>query len=179
MNKTLYLDLDGVVVDFVRGVFKWYGKPAPCLMDIPWDFDGQMGMSRNKFWEGLTYDFWANLPFTPEGSMLLDKVESVFHENVAIITSPPYTDGAVQGKIDWVKKNLPKYTRRTFVGNEKWLLAGENKILLDDHDKNTEPFVTHGGKAVLVPRPWNERKRDCYPDGSFDVGDVMREVLNV
>ena len=39
--------------------------------------------------------------------------------------------------------------------HQKQLLAGKNRILIDDSQRNVEQWKQAGGRAVLVPQPWN------------------------
>lgn len=59
------------------------------------------------------------------------------------------------GKLRWIEEWMPDYSRRYLFGAAKQFCAGPGSVLLDDHSKNTERFVEHGGTAILVPGPWN------------------------
>lgn len=178
MTHVCFLDLDGVLVDFVGGSLDLHGKTIP-PDQVTWDFPQQVGFSGTRaaeFWAPLGREFWAGLGWSAEGDKLLKGIESIFGDNVVLMTSPCDTDGSVEGKVDWVKKNLPAYRRKFFVGPPKHLAAGPYKIMVDDHDANVDKFVSHGGKAVLVPRPWNRRRVMTDRDGRFSVAQVLNEV---
>lgn len=182
MQKVCYLDLDGVLVDFVGGSLKLHGKHIP-PSEVLWDFPQQVGFAGtwvSEFWDPLGHQFWANLKWTFEGPSLLASLEKLFGaENVVLMTSPCETPGSVEGKVEWIKKHCPGYARRFFVGPPKHLAAGPNKVLVDDHEGNTDKFEQHGGRTVLVPRPWNRRKPETCPLGRFDVGRLVEELERV
>ena len=169
-----YLDLDGVLVDFIRGALRVHNKELP-IEDVRWDFHEQVGIPNNEFWEPMGFDFWANLDWMGEGQDLLRGIEGLFGESVVLLTSPCLTVGSVEGKVDWVKRNIPGYQRRLFVGPAKHLLASHCKVLVDDHDVNVDKFREHGGKAILVPRPWNSRRKDTI-SGNFNVEKLLGEI---
>ncbi len=176
MRPVCLLDLDGVLVDFVGGALSLHGKHVP-PSEVRWDFLTQIGLEPADFWRPLGRSFWAGLPWTAEGRELLDVVEDVFGpENVCLLTSPCATPGCCEGKLDWVARELPAYRRRVLVGACKHLVAGPGKLLLDDHDANVEAFREAGGSAILVPRPWNDRRAECDGQGRFDAAAVADEV---
>lgn len=171
LSKVAYLDLDGVLVDFVKGALKLHNsdiKPS----EIVWDIDKQLGLTPEQFWSPFNFTFWANLEWTPEGKEILELVESVYGDNIAILTSPPKTGGAVEGKLAWVAKNMPKYKRKTFVGARKELMAAPSKLLIDDREENVDNFMEAGGGAILIPRPWNRNK-----DMESELMSILRTVL--
>lgn len=180
MTPVCFLDLDGVLVDFVGGAFAAHGRSIP-MPDVRWDFPSQIGFERGAsdpaFWELMGRDFWANLDWTPEGQATLEAVEKVFgHDNIAVMTSPCDTDGAVEGKVAWIKKHLPKYRRCFFVGPAKDLAAGSSKVLIDDYQANASSFVARGGLSVLPPRPWNSRKNETLDGYRFNVAALADEI---
>jgi 5'(3')-deoxyribonucleotidase len=103
--------------------------------------------------------FWYQLEWTPDGKEILRTVENFARTNdheILICTSPCMTAGCMDGKWWWLKSNLPRYYKKViFCPADKGLLATPNTYLVDDADKNFVSFVEHGGKGVLIPRPWN------------------------
>lgn len=172
--KCIFLDVDGVLADFVAGAFRAHGKYLE-PESVTWDFYKQMGLEPAEFWSVANYDFWRNLMWTPEGPELLKLLEDIAGERIVLLTSPCDTPGSVQGKVDWVKAFMPQYKGRLMVGSAKHLVAGPGKLLVDDHGANVDKFREHGGQAVLVPRPWNELKTETVK-GCFDPVAVASRV---
>lgn len=179
MKPVCFLDLDGVLVDFVGGALAMHGKHIPPA-EVRWDFPSQVGfdgVNAAAFWAPLGRDFWAGLGWTADGRGILAAVEDAFGpERVCLLTSPCLTPGCAEGKLDWVRRELPGYARRVLVGPCKHLLAGPGKLLVDDHDANCEAFAKAGGASVLVPRPWNEYRDDCRSDGTCDLTGVRMSL---
>lgn len=180
-NPVCYLDLDGVLVDFVRGAFEAHGSTLhrDDPLGVRWGLDDQLGFGGDRkplFWAPFGRAFWAGLPWTPEGRRVLDHVERLFGHRVVLLTSPCDTDGSVQGKLEWVRRELPEYRRRVFVGPAKPMLAGPGKVLVDDYDGHVEAFRVEGGQAVQPPRPWNRRRSECDPAGGFDPDRLADEL---
>ncbi len=178
MYDVCYLDMDGVLVDFVGGALAVHGEELPAA-DVRWGFPGQIGFSGVNdplFWEKMGFSFWSSLSWTREGQALLHGLERMFGENIVVMTSPCDTPGSVEGKVAWIKRELPAYRRRFFVGPPKHLAAGPGKLLVDDHDGNVDKFHAAGGNVVLVPRPWNRRAAESDKDGGFSVAQVLSDV---
>lgn len=175
----LFLDLDGLLCAFVEGAMKLHNKFLP-MKDVRWNFETQLGIDRKVFWDAFGFDFWSNLEWTKEGKELLAALESIFGpENITIMTSPCLTRGGIDGKIDWIRREIPAYSRRYFVGPEKHPCAGPGKFLLDDRDENVKEFGNAGGCGILVPRPWNASRELTDEEGRFDVAEMVIVVKSV
>lgn len=177
---SVFADLDGFLSNFVAGACVAHGSDLHTRMgEVRRDLAGQLGIDPATFWGKFGRGFWADLPTHDDGFALLAHAElTVGAANIGVLTSPCDTDGCTDGKRDWVARHLPEYKRRLFVGSAKELFAGKNKVLIDDHDANVDKFVAAGGRALLVPRPWNRRRDECNPDGTF-VWEKMADELAV
>lgn len=160
--KRLLLDLDGVLVDFVRGACRLHNQKSPYL-------DGYEGFYFNRHWNmsdpdlytGMDRRFWQELDWTADGRSIFNLVDSHFGpENTCILTTPCPIDGCYDGKLDWIKMHLPKaYHRRYLIGTRKEFCAGDDRVLIDDRDENIDEFVAAGGHGLLIPRPWNRGRK--------------------
>lgn len=151
------LDMDGVIVDFVRGCFKRFDRQDIPYESIRWDLEKMFFPDKSPayFWEHLGYEFWATLPWTPGGEYFLEQVVAIAgRENVCFCTSPSGTKGSVEGKIEWLNQNVPSMKRQFMVTPVKHFAAKGN-ILIDDHEPNCKKFREHGGYAIMYPQPWN------------------------
>lgn len=175
-----YLDLDGVLVNFVLGAFMAHGRFDLLFSEVQWNFHEQLGIPAKEFYAPMGREFWAGLPWTPEGKNFLAQIEHVFgEENVVLLTAPVDTPGCAEGKIEWIKREMPSYAKRFFIGSPKHLAACETKLLVDDNEQNVNTFRVAGGSAVLVPRPWNSRRRETNDFGLFGPYQIAREVAEV
>jgi len=152
----VFLDMDGVIVDFIKGLEEKFGKDLTGHVEWGFDYEGMFGMTGNEFWNSLTDEWWESLPWTVEGKELIEFLESRGHEPI-LLSSPARNNAG--GKQRWIKKNLPHYHRndRYLLGAPKWAVAGTGKVLIDDYDKHCNLWFGYGGSAIVFPRPWNTR----------------------
>ena len=153
------LDMDGVLVDCEKGLCKVHNRksPFPDKKNLgQYDMAPLWGMSGEEMFRPCEHDFWANLDFMLDAHKILSLVENRFgQENICILSSPTRNLGCMSGKLAWLQKNLPQYSRRFLFGSQKQFCAHSKTVLIDDRDSNVDSFIAHGGRAFLVARPWN------------------------
>ena len=184
VKQIILFDMDGVLADFFSGSLLSHGRTLR-LKDARWDFMTQVGFASGgdpSFWKPLeSRDFWANLEPLADGMALFDRVASAFPRDQVGFLSSGLCPGSADGKRAWIAKHLPGWERHLILGTMKGLMAAPNKILLDDHDGNVDAFRDHGGRAVMIPRPWNRCGEHTNAHGHFDVDAVygsFKEVLH-
>ena len=176
MKPLCFLDVDGVVCDFVKGALAFHGKTLE-YATVRWDFYSQLGLTEADFWTPLQEDFWAGLEATAEKTAIVQAVEEAFGPyNVFLLTSPCLTPGCATGKARWVEKHLPGYARRLLLTTRKEVFAGPGRTLIDDSPENVAKWKDAGGQTVLVPRPWNDLRAFSYC--SDDVVAAVRQELS-
>lgn len=166
-----FLDLDGCLADLVTASLAFHGRSLPPA-EVRWGFPKQVGFASGDdpaFWSVLPEGLWATLPWTHEGRDIVAAAEAVFGDDVAILTAPTKYRGCAEGKLEWVRRNLPQYEDRVILCKHKSRVAGPGKVLVDDHDLNIDLWVKKGGVGVWVPRPWNVCSWDTCSLGRFDV----------
>lgn len=159
--RVAFLDMDGVIADFVGAICKAHGRPSPyteaSAMGV-FEIERLWGMTAREFWQPCNDDagFWYGLELMPDAEAIVTHVSRSFGpENVAILTSPSLDRDCVPGKRAWIKKYFPQFAGSMIFTGAKRFLAHEDAMLIDDRDKNVEDFIAAGGEAVLIPRPWN------------------------
>jgi hypothetical protein len=104
-------------------------------------------------------DFWANLEWQPGGKELWNYIQQY---NPNILSAPavdfslpsdeqlsPEKNQAIQGKKEWIAKNLSGVGEEIFVpAPQKALYANPKSILIDDMKKNTDAWRASSGKAI-------------------------------
>lgn len=157
-----FLDMDGVIIDFVGGVCRAHGRPNPYLTDPKalgaWDIDKIWNMSVEEFWAPCDKNpkFWDDLEKMPDADEIVDAVCSKFgEENVAILTAPSQDPECVPGKRRSIERHFPRFKNRIIYGKAKKFLGGPGRTLIDDKDSNCAEFAAAGGAFVRVPRLWN------------------------
>lgn len=176
-----FLDVDGVLADFVGGIHRklgidfnvhqWPYAKGP----DGWNFHNELGMTFLGMSELCDFDFWRKLHWMDDGHYILQAVlESFDPKQITLLTAPMPNVMSASGKIAWIKQNLPEYEQRIGVwADSKAILAQvPDSILIDDGGNNVRDWRAAGGKAVLVPRPWNDRHE--YSEEAFV---VVRESL--
>jgi len=182
--NTIFIDMDGVLVNFVDGVFKameiedWEVIPGEWKI-AKWKNVGSDFWDR--FYEHITYDVWANLePYEWMDDIVSLAVRLVGKENVFILTSPTIEGPSAQGKTSFVRKHLGKYfATRMIITPHKYLCAAPDRLLLDDSDKKLQKFVAFGGKGCLIPMPWNSLHNVCMgkPHTEFNPMGYLKRYL--
>lgn len=157
----ILLDLDGVLADFTGGANDVHGRPLYVV--AKWDWYSDWGMSDDEFWEPikqLGHCFYArHVPQYPWAADLLRLVKDYI-----IVTANPLHSGLASGKTDWIRKHIgydaPVITTCSggnfHAADLKAMLAGPDRILIDDSDENVAAFRAAGGKAITFPQPWNK-----------------------
>jgi len=147
--QLLDLDYKGLIANWPKGAKKINEAAKAIGVDI----------SNNKMWKAIDAageDFWANLKPYPWTDELWDLCSR--YGEVAILTSPSDKPESAYGKVKWLKRWKGKNFREYFIGSRKYLAAGPNKVLIDDHPKKLNKFKDpeYGGRGILFPQPWNE-----------------------
>lgn len=162
----IYLDLDGVLVDFMGGVARlagvdvepfyssrnthWWG-----VMDILKEQTGR-DWSKEDFWgliEDAGHDFWAGLEKYPWADELYDLCREM--APTVIMTSPGLHPSSASGKMEWIRDNLTD-VRRFAITPCKHHMSHPGALLIDDAPPNFKLFTEHGGVCYLFPQPWND-----------------------
>jgi len=169
MIKKVLLDLDGVLVDFIGGACATHNKayanhphePEKQEDQMPWDIEPIFGLGSRDLWAPFDRQFWASLKPLPHFTPFLLTLEAFFgQENICLLTSPPLTEGSVEGKRDWIYEYMPQYRRRYLIGPAKEFCASASNVLIDDNEDNISKFKEEGGQTFLVPAPWNNRFKE-------------------
>ena len=147
-----FLDMDGVLADFVRGMCNAHMCKNP--FDDPrnygkWNLAPMLGLTSVEFWYKATVNFWKNLPWTDDGKEIYDTCLKVFDR--VIICTHAHNGEAMAGKYAWMQKHIPNVPF-IFI-KDKYYLNKEGHVLIDDADHNIEHWPRNG---FLVPRPWNK-----------------------
>lgn len=158
--------MDGVIADFVGGVFAMYGKTkaeyAAALTNWPLGVTGvhpMLGVAHDDMWVRLMQegpDWWARLPaydYTIEFVNALNAAGTL-----RILTSPCAARRASRvmgGKAEWLADRFGDGFEAFAITPQKYIAAKANAILIDDDRRNCRQFAAAGGNFVLFDQPWN------------------------
>lgn len=136
-NYKIYCDMDGVIVDFIKGYFDLTGR------DITGSFH-----TDGKFWAPIDkagVDYWVNLKWTSDGKELWDYIKKYSPE---LLSSPSRENSSRVGKVTWVKNELPGVHLILRSAEKKQEFAKPNAILIDDRESNIKEWGDAGGIAI-------------------------------
>lgn len=143
MDK-IFIDMDGVLCDLVPAVLKFHG-----ITDYShWprgEYDMQLVFGENIF------DIPPFLYETLQPSAHCFKLLELCGPDAYICSyAQPYCEGP---KRRWLKKY--NIMNRVIFIREKWLLAQEGRLLIDDCDSNCGLWETNGGSSIVWKQHWN------------------------
>jgi len=159
MIKTVFLDVDGVLANFRKGIHEAFVKPYhyPTLSK-KWTFwDDWPDVMFEMVNAVCTIPFWQNLEWMHDGGDILEIIRDKFNaDQIYLLTTPMPNVESATGRWSWIREQLPEFYKRTIITQApKHLLARPDTLLIDDKDENVDGFREAGGKALLIPRPWN------------------------
>ena len=157
---TIYCDMDGVLCDFDQGYADLTDMSTQEANAIGKPYFWKLFREKLKEKNIKEKDFWANLAWQPGGK---DLWKSIQQYTPNILSAPavdfslpsdeqlsPEKNQAIQGKKEWISKNLSGVGEEIFVpAPKKATYAGPKNILIDDMKKNTDAWRASGGKAIL------------------------------
>ena len=139
----LYVDSDSVLVNFKKAVQELGPGPAAGLAEDATDVQKQCMYDAI---EAAGPGFWANLEWL-DGAQELWELVSRLCNNPVILTAPGLFTHAVEGKKEWVRRNLPGAS--LVVTNQKSAYAERDAILIDDMVNNIGAWQEAGGIGIL------------------------------
>lgn len=158
MKTTVYIDLDGVMVDLYRALKEQFD------FEFPHDRSQENRVVVDALWDMIAEDhpaFWRDLSPTPYKDLLFAKIlELDPHPYVLSATPQPYEEYRHQKcalqKTEWVCDHLtPELRYRTIITKSKlkqnYIVCdprADRKILVDDHPGNIARWIAAGGIAV-------------------------------
>lgn len=158
MIKTVFLDMDGVLADFITPSMAYHGHAfdAKTYPKKEWLIWKVLGITEADYWKCDSYDLWRNLPVYPWAKSLVKGIEDrVGRDNVCLLTSPSRHPDCIRGKRDWIAEHFHGYVSQTLFGGCKHFCAHPSALLIDDSDANCEKFAKAGGRVITFPRVWN------------------------
>ena len=148
--KTIYIDMDGVIGDFVKRFEELSPLTIVELNKLPKEEKETTKM------EAIKAGLFATMPLMPDAAELYEGLMKIEHEHgieLKILTAvgSNESDLVAEEKEEWVRRLFCREIEFCHVikSHSKADYATTESILIDDRTKSTEPFVLAGGKAVL------------------------------
>jgi len=174
MRLTIFLDLDGVLADFIGGLGRYlkfrdgWEQPTRKGESIAEIFEVAARDVDNVLMRYATAEFWESLDPLPWARMLVSRLRLNYSIYLASSAGRPdrgldsYFSRACAGKGSWVSGHFPELRDGLLIVQDKRVLAGPQTVLIDDRESVVAPFREAGGRAVLFPAPWNAEYRTYY-----------------
>lgn len=172
MNPKLdfFLDMDGVLCDFAGGLARRYRKKMSDLPTGVYDMSKLLGTTFEEIDDQIKgdYMFWRELKPYPRASQVLHLFQSV--GQVKILSSPwPDSICCYTAKLDWCQEELGFNPSDVILTPHKYLLAGPNRVLIDDRHDLCEQWVSWGGLgAIVCPAHHNSDQVQLIGKDSYD-----------
>lgn len=149
----IYLDMDGVVVDFTKAVLQYFNWPLDTFIDN-YEVERVIKISREEMLNcyNSSHDFWANMDKLPWADELFNWATENSNK-VMFLSKPSEHPVSYSGKATWLKTHYP--------GTDFALVTSKSPnskpgtLLVDDYYPNVVKFRRFGGHAAIFPRPWN------------------------
>jgi len=159
-NLKIFLDIDGVLTDFVGSSIRQLGLKADPI-NCKWDFFVPE-MTADVFWANITLigpRFWSDMP---EYEWIEDLISLVvrYDPEFTLLTSPARCPFSWSGKRLWIQKRFGARFDRQIMTNDKHFCAAPGRVLIDDNEINCKKFAKWGGQAILFPQSWNPLGND-------------------
>lgn len=167
MALTCFLDLDGVIVDFIGYLIEKFEGDRNLLINgekypLPFPLDYYVPEhNRHRIHTDWRIDDWISMQKLPWADELMSYLEFTFgRDNIYFCSSPgvPGThwfDISAVGKGKWLSRHFPQYTERLILTKNKESLASPDKLLIDDTESVFTSFIAGHGAAILFPNYWN------------------------
>ena len=157
----IWIDLDGVLVDFNKAACQTLGiaYPQQTVLHRDWLNDQFPDLSLTKLFDRLHENprFWQDMPPTDLCSHMVAFLDE-YVSDWGIMTSAWRHPACYAGKYEWVSKNLGRKAvgRMVIVSGTKERLTSPTAHLTDDTRANVDKWINAGGKAFH----WVEYSQD-------------------
>ena len=143
MNYTIYLDMDGVLVDFDKQ-FEKIAKMPPRQYEKMYGADGFWGLIDDPK-RGGGVGYWRGMEWMPGGEELYNFASKYNH---FLLSSPSRSELSRIGKRMWRKDKTPNTKLILARSYNKKNYADENSILIDDRKDTIDSWIKAGGIGI-------------------------------
>lgn len=160
----IFLDMDGVIVDFARGICDRYN-----LNYNKETSSNLVNFLTNDVWEDLEKDdnFWFNLPKFEWSDKLVKACQEC--AETFILSAPGVINlKSASGKVKWLNHYYPEFGDKFILTYHKYLLAHPCRVLIDDTHGQIEKFKEFGGATILFPHSFDVSDKD--------INHIIREI---
>lgn len=154
----VFIDLDGVLADFLTGACSRFGRKLDDLPTGVYDLSQLFGLPWAEIDAviGRDHDFWRNLPSYPWTKSVMNLLREAQIDgaigHVFVLSSPwQQSPECHKAKLEWCDAHLGVPTSDVILTPHKHLLAGPDRLLIDDLPSHCETWCRSGGYAIIFP----------------------------
>jgi len=147
---TIYVDMDGVLCDFVKQVETVHG----------FKINNWSRMQPADRWVKIrAYKrFWSDMPWYPGSRQMWSYIQKYDVKILSAFVRESHDPNCRQGKLTWIQKHLGLPTNKIHLvkRHQKQDYAktgGKPNILIDDFEKNIKQFNARGGIGIRFKSP--------------------------
>ncbi len=153
--KKIYIDLDGVLADFDKGVREL------CGLEPRYQNGKVSTIDAGAWWARVAAveHFYAKLDLIPGAKEMFDVLYDRYGAACEILSALPRPHRGVkyaaEDKTEWVRRLVSEKVVLNLVyrDDKKDFCTGKDCILIDDLEKNIEEWEANGGTGVLFKDP--------------------------
>jgi hypothetical protein len=138
-----YLDMDGVLTAFETTVKALGPEAAKGLSEDATEVQKQV---MYKAIEDAGIKFWSSMPWKTDGKQLWMMLQKF---RPTLLTSPGKFTYAENGKLLWVKRNIPGTSIYFSNCKSEYVDPFDISVLIDDMKNNIEAWKEQGGIGIL------------------------------
>lgn len=177
----IFVDIDSTLTDFANVLLETlnahYNKSYAYTDITYWNwFTDTFGS--NCFFP-LRYDsFWDSVTIDPTAVKVIESMVLSGNE-VYLCTASAFTPSLGHKIQTTLKPFNPDILseKNVIVCEDKWLLAGKDRVLIDDRASNVNQFVLNGGHGIVFNQPWNMNFTLANRANSWEeIGNYMRSM---